>query len=161
MGTRSITRFVNPDRESETHPAVACHVAIFRSSDGYPSCQGALLVDILRGVVVCNGHVSGMPRRRENGMGRIAARVVSRMRKADAEPELRPHGAYRSCNYAYDVWPAAAEDLVLGRVAPETQSHPQHEARPPADPDVLFDGLLDDYRAKDPSDDEGDDDAEA
>lgn len=24
MGTRSITRFVNPDRESETHPAVAC-----------------------------------------------------------------------------------------------------------------------------------------
>lgn len=52
MGTRSITRFVNPDRESETHPAVACHVAIFRSSDGYPSCQGALLdVDDARSIL--------------------------------------------------------------------------------------------------------------
>lgn len=159
MGTRSITRFVNPDRESETHPAVACHVAIFRSSDGYPSCQGALLVDILRGVVVCNGHVSGMPRRRENGMGRIAARVASRMRKADAEPELRPHGAYPSCNYAYDVWPA--EDIRIGGWSRLMLRVTLRLGSDPAEDEVLFDGLLDDYRAKDPSDDEGDDDAEA
>lgn len=158
MGTRSITRFVNPDRESETHPAVACHVAIFRSSDGYPSCQGALLVDILRGVVVCNGHVSGMSRRRENGMGRIVARVVAGMWEADAEPEMRPHGAYRSCNYAYDVWPA--EDIRHGGWSRLMLRVTLRLGSDPAENEVLFDGLLDDYDAKDPSD-EGDDNAEA
>jgi hypothetical protein len=158
MGTRSITRFVNPDRESETHPAVACHIAIFRSSDGYPSCQGALLVDILRGVVVCNGHVSGMPRRRENGMGRIAARVVAGMWEADAEPEVRPHGAYRNCNYVYDVWPES--DVRHGGWSRLMLRVTLRLGSDPAEDEVLFDGLLDDYDAKDPSDEE-DDDAEA
>jgi len=159
MGTRSITRFVNPDRESETHPAVACHVAIFRHSDGYPSCQGALLLDILRGVVVSNGHVSGMPRCRESGMGRIAARVVAGMWEERAEPDVRPHGPYRSVNYAYDVWPE--RDIRHGGWSCLMLRVTLRSLADAAKDEVLFDGLLDDYDARDPSDGGEDDDAEA
>lgn len=69
MGIRSLTYvYDNQDRKI---------LNLYRQYDGYPSGHGIELAEILRGRTIVNGYGTGTPAKASNGMGCLAATIVS------------------------------------------------------------------------------------
>lgn len=83
MGTRSLT-FVY-DRDEPV-------VCMYNQYDGYPSGVGAELADILMGRTIVNGFGTGTPQKASNGMGCLAATIISEFKTGIGGCYLYPVG---------------------------------------------------------------------
>jgi len=71
MGTRSLTKFIEEGKE-------IC--VLYRQFDGYPEGHGKELAEFLQNMPIVNGYNSDT-QRAANGMGCLAAQVVSNFKK--------------------------------------------------------------------------------
>ena len=75
MGTRSLTYIEESYGEnSEKKQNILC---MYRQYDGYLSGHGAELAEFLQGFNIVNGIRHGIPKRTANGMGCLAAQLIS------------------------------------------------------------------------------------
>jgi len=106
MATRALINFV--DREDgvtfSEHPGVdKIHVQIYNHYDGYPSGLGVTLADYLRDFTIVNGLSSGQGKV-ANGLGCLAARVVSYLKDEPGNVYLYKPGERNWEDYEYFVW---------------------------------------------------------
>ena len=85
MGTRSLT-FVYDTYKARNGRAVHRPIInLYRQYDGYPQGHGAEIVEFLKQFTLTNGMGAGMPSSRTaNGMGCLAAQLVSNFKGSDA-----------------------------------------------------------------------------
>lgn len=123
MGTRSLTHVYDDDGKTIL-------LTMYRQMDGYPSGLGQELVDFLFGkrskngtyknpMVVVNGFGSGTPKKAANGMGCLAALLVSRL-KGDqiGSVYIYPPGS-TDCGEEY-VYSIRLGDPVVGKTGHAT-----------------------------------------
>ena len=106
MATRALINFV--DREDgvsfSEHPGVdKIHVQIYNHYDGYPSGLGVTLADYLLNFTIVNGLSSGQGQV-ANGLGCLAARVVSYLKEGPGNVYLYKPGKKDWEDYEYFIW---------------------------------------------------------
>lgn len=78
MGTRSLTYVYDDDKKPI--------IKLYRQYDGYPSGHGLELAEFLSGIKeITNGYRGDETRRIANGMGCLAAQMVSHFKKGHGE----------------------------------------------------------------------------
>jgi hypothetical protein len=99
MGTRSLTVFNETEKNGEI-------CVMYRQFDGYPSGHGKELKNLLKDMVLVNGIPVGDNRKLANGMGCLAAQVVSSMKDGPGGIYIHPKGT-RDCGeeYIYTLYP--------------------------------------------------------
>lgn len=106
MGTRSLTYIYNGTKADIGKPMVC----MYRQFDGYPSGHGQELAEFLLSGRLVNG-ISGMGKVRQfNGMGCLAAQLVSELKDGAGNIYLFAPELGQDCwqEYEYHVW----EDVV-------------------------------------------------
>ena len=85
MGTRSLTyieesyetAIADEENNNEVHETKQNILCMYRQYDGYLSGHGAELAEFLQGFNIVNGIRLGTPKRTANGMGCLAAQLIS------------------------------------------------------------------------------------
>ena len=135
MGTRSITEVLDFDGNSI--------ISMYIQYDGYQSGVGDDLRSFLSGNKLVNGYQS-KDQKAFNGMGCLAASLVGHMKSGIGGVYLYPkENIVDFIDYNYTIYPSSGS-----RVDSEIKIRVQ------SGKEVLFDGLIDDYSAKDEWDDE-------
>lgn len=130
MGTRALTTI--KDNEGST---VVC---IYRQSDGYQECHGSDLKKFLNNIHMVNGIPYGDERKLANGMGCLAAQLISNLKDKVGLFYLYPEGkADDWVDYKYTIYPEDDSDNT--RMLIKVESHG----------DIIFDGLASEYEAVD------------
>ena len=93
MGTRSITNVHSEGRKS---PIL---VSIYQQYDGYFEGVGKELQDFLSGFTIVNGIGRNTPEKAANGMGCLAAQLVSHLKNGIGGTYIVPVGQEESYNY--------------------------------------------------------------
>lgn len=86
MGTRSLTAFINKARESQE----IC--VMYRQYDGYPEGHGLQLAEFLSSGKMVNGIAVGETELVFNGMGCLAAQVISYFKEEPGGFYIEPAG---------------------------------------------------------------------
>lgn len=95
MGTRSITYVYENDKKL---------MAVYRQMDGYPSCHGADLTRFLDGMEIVNGFNASTPTRAANGMGCLAAQLVSELKDGIGSIYVVPANTKDDEDYGYHIY---------------------------------------------------------
>lgn len=97
MGTRSLTIVLDEDGGD------IC--VLYRQFDGFVTGHGADLKEFFRGFHVVNGYGTDTPKRTANGMGCLAAQLISHFKKEIGGFYLYPSGT-RDCGeeYIYTIY---------------------------------------------------------
>jgi hypothetical protein len=95
MGTRSIT-YVYEDGKKL--------MAMYRQMDGYPSGHGLELAKFLDGMVVVNGFGSDTPSKAANGIGCLAAQLISEFKDGIGGIYITPTTAKDNEDYGYHLY---------------------------------------------------------
>jgi hypothetical protein len=84
MGTRSLTYVYNNYKTEAGTKIEQPIICLYRQYDGYPTGHGAELADYLNGMYVVNGLGIQNDQKVANGMGCLAAQLVSYFKKDEA-----------------------------------------------------------------------------
>jgi len=85
MGTRSLTFVYDSYKARNGRTYHRPIINLYRQYDGYPQGHGAEIVEFLKQFTMTNGMGAGMPSSRTaNGMGCLAAQLVSNFKGSDA-----------------------------------------------------------------------------
>lgn len=132
MGTRALTTIKNSEGNTL--------VVLYRQSDGYQDCHGKELKDFLLSKEMVNG-ISDYSNNIANGIGCLAAQLVANIKTKAGLHYIYPEGVAKNwVDFHYTIYPASSADT------------PQIKIRVESYGEVLFDGLVSDYEAKDLTD---------
>lgn len=106
MGTRSLTRFHNENKED------IC--VLYRQFDGYPEGHGKELAAFLEGFTIVDGYNPAMKGKVANGAACLAAQVITHFKKGVGNFYLYPAGSDDlDEEYIYDVECSVANGITL------------------------------------------------
>lgn len=136
MGTRAITNVVNDKGE--------VYVSLYRQFDGYPKGgHGEDLAEWLEGAVIGNGINEGESRPKFfNGLGDLAARLVTFFKEDDAVPGgfyLIPFGSDWDGEFTYTI--SGADPTSFDTLEYNPQISVDHYG------DLLFEGSVEEFKS--------------
>ena len=94
MGTRSLTYVYN-----KNHNKLCC---MYRQYDGYPSDHGAELAEFLAPITIVNGISIDTPTKAANGMGCLAAQLITHFKEGIGGIYLEPLTRGLDCGQEYE-----------------------------------------------------------
>ena len=130
MGTRSLTRVI----EEYNYGADEVITVMYRQYDGYPSGHGMELAEFLDGMVVVNGIGMTENRKIANGMGCLAAQLVSHFKDGPGGIYLYNPSA-TDCGQEYEYELKNDGDTLNIRVIDTW------------DKKIIFDGGIEDFKS--------------
>ncbi len=116
MATRALINIV--DRQegrsfSKTLPSTAIHTQIYKHWDGYPEALGVTLANYLDGYEIVNGISHDIQGLIANGIGCLAAQLVSYMKDGPGDISLRIPEDRDWEDYAYYIWIKDHEEIMI------------------------------------------------
>ena len=113
MGTRSLTyieesyetAIADEENNNEVHETKQNILCMYRQYDGYLSGHGAELAEFLQGFNVVNGYNCDTPERAANGMGCLAAQLISHFKDGIGNIYIH-HSNDKDCGeeYTYTIY---------------------------------------------------------
>jgi len=116
MSTRALINIV--DRQegrsfSKTLPSTAIHTQLYKHYDGYPKRLGVTLANYLNGYDIRNGVPSEHQGPLANGIGCLAAQLVSYMKDGPGDVYLRKPSNIDMEDYVYYIWIKENEEIMI------------------------------------------------
>jgi len=116
MSTRALINIV--DRQegrsfSKTLPSTAIHTQLYKHYDGYPEGLGVTLANYLNGYDISNGIINGVQGPIANGIGCLAAQLVSYMKDGPGDVYLRKPSNIDMEDYVYYIWIKENEEIMI------------------------------------------------
>tara|TARA_R100001463_G_scaffold1657_1_gene7264 strand:+ start:4293 stop:4724 length:432 start_codon:yes stop_codon:yes gene_type:complete len=116
MSTRALINIVERQEGrsfSKTLPSTAIHTQIYKGYDGYPEGLGVTLASYLDGYDIVNGLSTGYQGPIANGIGCLAAQLVSYIKDEPGDIYLRPPSDIDFEDYVYYVWVKEKEEIMI------------------------------------------------
>tara|TARA_R100001594_G_scaffold1383_2_gene6000 strand:- start:1224 stop:1655 length:432 start_codon:yes stop_codon:yes gene_type:complete len=116
MATRALINIVERQEGrsfSKTLPSTAIHTQIYKGYDGYPEGLGVTLANYLDGYEIVNGISYDMQGPIANGIGCLAAQLVSYIKNEPGDIYLRPPSDIDFEDYVYYVWVKEKEEIMI------------------------------------------------
>lgn len=107
MSTRALVNIVQRQEGrsfSKTLPSSAIHTQIYKHYDGHPERLGVTLASYLKGYDILNGIPSDYQGPIANGIGCLAAQLVSYLKEEPGNVYLQPPRNINVEDYVYYVW---------------------------------------------------------
>jgi hypothetical protein len=116
MATRALINIV--DRQegrsfSKTLPSTAIHTQLYKHYDGYPERLGVTLASYLKGYDISNGIPQGIQGPIANGIGCLAAQLVSYLKEEPGNVYLQPPRNIDMEDYVYYIWVKENEEIMI------------------------------------------------
>ena len=116
MATRALINIV--DRQegrsfSKTLPSTAIHTQIYKHYDGYPEALGVTLANYLSGYDIRNGIPNNHQGLIANGIGCLAAQLVSYIKNEPGDIYLRKPSNIDLEDYVYYIWVKENEEVII------------------------------------------------
>ena len=116
MATRALINIVERQEGrsfSKTLPSTAIHTQLYKHYDGFPERLGVRLASYLKGYDITNGIISGVQGPIANGIGCLAAQLVSYIKDEPGNVYLRPPGNIDFEDYVYYIWVKENEEIMI------------------------------------------------
>ena len=116
MATRALINIV--DRQegrsfSKTLPSTAIHTQIYNHYDGHPERLGVTLASYLKGYDIRNGITNQYQGPIANGIGCLAAQLVSYLKEEPGNVYLQPPKNIDMEDYVYYVWVKEGSRIMI------------------------------------------------
>ena len=116
MATRALINIV--DRQegrsfSKTLPSTAIHTQIYKHYDGFPERLGVTLASYLKGYDISNGIPHGVQGLIANGIGCLAAQLVSYLKDEPGNIYLQPPVDLGLEDYVYYIWVKEGSRIMI------------------------------------------------
>ena len=116
MSTRALINIVERQEGrsfSKTLPSTAIHTQIYKHYDGYPEDLGVTLANYLNGYDILNGIPNSHQGPIANGIGCMAAQLVSYIKDGPGNVYLQPPHNIDIEDYVYYIWVKENEEIMI------------------------------------------------